>query len=279
MEKYRRAILESPSYRPAELDPDLLQRDELRPVRVQLELLKPELAFEELGIRSTIVAFGGTQIVAEQEARQRLESARAELAKAPGDTALQRRVHRAERILVKSGYYDAARQFARIVSTQCQIDGGCDYVMITGGGPGIMEAANRGAFEVGAKSIGLNITLPEEQKPNPYITPQLCFQFRYFALRKMHFLMRAKALVVFPGGFGTIDELFDAMTLRQTGRMQAIPIILFGQAYWEQAVNFQFLADEGVVADEHLGLIDYAETPQQAWEIIVRFHQRSENLG
>lgn len=145
-------------------------------------------------------------------------------------------------------------------------------MITTGGGPGVMEAANRGAYDVGAKSIGLNITLPHEQTPNPYITPELCFQFRYFALRKMHFLLRAKALVVFPGGFGTLDELFDALTLRQTQRMQAIPIILFGKEYWRRVIDFQFLADEGVIADEHLDLIDFAETPEEAWEIITKFH-------
>ena len=166
-------------------------------------------------------------------------------------------------------------QFARLVSQRCQIDGQCDYVIITGGGPGIMEAANRGAHDVGAKSIGLNITLPLEQVPNPYITPNLCFQFHYFALRKMHFLMRAKALVVFPGGFGTLDELFDALTLRQTRRMQEIPIILFGREYWNRVIDFQFLADEGVIADEHLALISYAETPEEAWHIIARFHHHA----
>jgi uncharacterized protein (TIGR00730 family) len=175
--------------------------------------------------------------------------------------------------LDKSPYYDAAREFGRLVSTTCQTQHRCEYVVITGGGPGIMEAANRGAFDAGAKSIGLNITLPEEQVPNPYIAPDLCFQFHYFALRKMHFLLRAAALVVFPGGFGTLDELFDALTLRQTRRMQAIPIILFGREYWERVIDFQFLADEGVIADEHLDLLDYAETAQEAWEIISRFHR------
>ena len=167
------------------------------------------------------------------------------------------------------------RKFAQLVSQTCQLDGQCDYVITTGGGPGIMEAANRGAHDVGAKSIGLNITLPAEQVPNPYITPNLCFQFHYFALRKMHFLMRAKALVVFPGGFGTLDELFDALTLRQTHRMQQIPIILFGRDYWSHVIDFQFLADEGVIADEHLDLIAYAETPEEAWNIICQFHHHA----
>lgn len=266
-------IVKSPSYRLAELDTDFLQRPELRPVRIQLELQKPEMLLNEQAVRSTIVAFGGTKIVEKSMAEDRLRSAEASLAISPEDPLRQRQVARAKRILAKSKYYDAAREFARIVSSECQDNDECDYVIITGGGPGIMEAANRGAFDVGAKSVGLNITLPEEQHPNPYITPELCFQFHYFALRKMHFLMRSKALVVFPGGFGTLDELFDALTLRQTQRMQAIPIILFGREYWERVIDVQFLADEGVIADEHLDLIDYAETPQEAWNLIYEFHQ------
>ncbi len=266
------AILNSPSYRLAEEDTAFLKQDALRPVRVQLELLKPEMTLAEHGVRSTIVAFGGTQIVEQQEAEERLARARQALAEAIDDPQAQRAVARAERVLAKSKYYDAAREFSRLVSSSCQVGGECHYVIITGGGPGVMEAANRGAYDVGAKSIGLNITLPQEQAPNPYITPELCFQFHYFALRKMHFLFRAKALVVFPGGFGTLDELFDALTLRQTERMQAIPIILFGREYWSRVIDFQFLADEGVIADEHLDLIEYAETPEEAWEIITRFH-------
>ena len=267
------AILNSPSYRLPESDTDFLQRGELRPVRMQLELLKAEMAFAEHQIDSTIVLFGGTQIVPRDKAVDRLGRAKRALSESREDPARQRAVTRAERMLAKSTYYDAARQFSRIVSSTCQVEGRCDYVIVTGGGPGIMEAGNRGAFDVGAKSIGLNIGLPEEQAPNAYITPELCFQFHYFALRKMHFLLRAKALVVFPGGFGTVDELFDAITLRQTQRMQEIPIILFGKEYWDQVVNFSFLADEGVIRDEHLDLISYAETPEEAWEIISRFHQ------
>jgi len=267
------AILNAPTYRLAELDTEFLQREELRPVRLQLELLKPEMALAEQGVHSTIVTFGGTQIVAPREAESRLETARQSLAVAPDDPALQRTVARAERVLAKAGYYDAARAFSKLVSATCQTQDDCDYVITTGGGPGIMEAANLGAYDVGAKSIGLNITLEHEQAPNPYITPELCFQFHYFALRKMHFLFRAKALVVFPGGFGTLDELFDALTLRQTNRMQAIPIILFGKAYWSRVIDFQFMADEGVIADAHLDLISFAETPEEAWDLIQQFHR------
>lgn len=265
------SILNSPSYCLAEKDMPFLGRPELRPVRLQLELLKPEMAFSEQGILSTIVCFGGTQVIEREASEKRLERARDELAKDPQSTAARRKVERAENLLAKAHYYDCAREFARIASSLSQRDSHREYVVITGGGPGIMEAANRGAFDVGAKSIGLNITLPHEQVPNTYITPDLCFQFRYFALRKMHFLLRAKALVIFPGGFGTLDELFDALTLRQTGKLQKIPIILFGRSYWEQVINFQFLADEGVIADADIDLISYAETPEEAWNIITSF--------
>lgn len=269
------AIMASPSYAQAHEDASLLNRPELRPVRLQLELLKPELALEAAGVRSTIVVFGSTQIVEPQRAQRRLDEARRRLAQAPDDENRKRALTRAQRVADKSPYYEAAREFGRLVSSTCQSNGECDYVIVTGGGPGIMEAANRGAFDVGAKSVGLNITLPSEQRPNPYITPELCFQFRYFALRKMHFLLRAKALVVFPGGFGTMDELCDALTLRQTKRMQAIPIIMVGREFWERVVNFRVLADEGLIEDEHLELISYAETPAQTWEIITRFHGNS----
>ena len=266
-------LLNSPSYRVAHEDIEFLNLPELRPVRMQLELLKPEMTLIKEGVGSTVVIFGGTQVVGEEEAEERLEKARAALKKSPKDEKLQRAVVRAENFMEKVKFYDDAREFARLVSSTCQVDGKCDYVITTGGGPGIMEAGNRGAWDVGAKSIGLNITLPDEQAPNPYITPELCFQFDYFALRKMHFLMRAAALVTFPGGFGTLDELFNALTLRQTNRMQDIPIVLYGSKYWKNVINFQFLADEGVIRDEHLDLIDYADTPEEAWKIIQDFHK------
>jgi uncharacterized protein (TIGR00730 family) len=270
------AIMNSPSYTLAEEDTDLLQRDELRPARVHLELLKTELVLRDHDVNSTIVVLGGTQVVKAEEAAARLAEAEAALAAAPDDPVCHRTVARAKRYVAKAKYYDDAREFARIVSSTCQTNKVCDYVVVTGGGPGIMEAANQGAFDARAKSIGLNITLPEEQLPNPYVTPELCFQFHYFALRKMHFLMRAKALVVFPGGFGTLDELFDALTLKQTGRMQFIPIILYGREYWERVLNLHVLADEGVIADTDLDLLDYADTPEQAWEIISTFHHHDE---
>ena len=271
-EENLKAILDSASYRLAFEDYEFLGSEELRPVRMELELLKTEMFLTQEKVHSTIVAFGGTQIVEKHEAEARLKKANAASEKKPKDAKAARAVSRADRVLAKSKYYDAARDFSKLVSTTCQVNGNCDYVVVTGGGPGIMEAANRGAFEVGAKSAGLNITLPHEQAPNPYITPELCFQFKYFAIRKFHFLMRAKALVIFPGGFGTLDEMFDALTLRQTHRMQDLPIILFGKEYWQNVVNFQFLADEGVIADDHLDLISYAETPEEAWKIISDFH-------
>jgi uncharacterized protein (TIGR00730 family) len=267
------AILSSSTYRLAEADTDFLARPELRPVRVQIELLKPEMKLHEQHVHSTIVLYGGTQVVAHQAAAERLAEAEAALQLAPSDPRAKRQVERSQRLLAKSKYYDEAREFSRLVSCACQQEGRCEYVIVTGGGPGIMEAGNRGAFDAGAKSIGLNITLPAEQLPNPYITPELCFQFHYFALRKMHFVMRAKALIIFPGGFGTLDEFFDALTLRQTGRMQAIPIIMYGTEYWKRVIDFQFLADEGVIADEHLDLVSYVDTPQKAWDIIRTFHQ------
>jgi len=264
-------ILQSPSYRLAYKDPEFLESPELRPNRMELEFLKPELGFRAHGIRSTIVTFGSTRIGDPESAKARLEAAQARLAQDPSNPLLQRQVEQAKRLLEKSHYWEMAREFARIVSSASQQGEVCDYIILTGAGPGIMEAANRGAWEVGAKSAGLNIQIPMEQLPNPYVTPELCFQFQYFALRKFHFLLRAKALVVFPGGFGTIDELFDALTLRQTHRMQEIPIILFGREYWEKVINFQFLADEGMIDEEDLKLFCFAETPQEAWQIIQSF--------
>lgn len=278
-EQNLQAILKSPSYRLAESDVDFLHREELRPLRMELELLKPEMMLDEQNVDSTIVVFGGTQIVEPEAARQRVATARTALEASPADRTLQRQLARAERIEANSHFYDDAREFSRLVSTTCQREGQCEFVIMTGGGPGIMEAANRGAFEVGAKSIGLNITLPHEQTPNSYITPELCFLFHYFAMRKFHFLLRAEALIVFPGGFGTLDELFNTLTLRQTGRMQEIPIVLFGQEYWEQIIDFQRLADEGVIADEHLELIQYADSAQDAWQTIQTFHANHPQQG
>lgn len=269
-----RAIRASTSYRQSHIDPDFMGREELRPVRLQLELLKPELIMHEQGVQSTVVVFGGTRVVERRLAEQRLQDAIAALAQHPHEPKFVRRVRIAENVLRKAHYYDEAREFAALVSGQCQIDHKCDYVVCTGGGPGIMEAANRGAFEVGAKSIGLNITLPFEQEPNSFISPELCFEFKYFAIRKMHFLMRAKAMVAFPGGFGTMDELFEALTLIQTRRMQPIPVVLFGRDYWRRIVDWELFVEEGTISPEDLDLIQYAETAKECWQTIQDFWAR-----
>ncbi len=270
-------ILESASYVKAYEDVEFLKRDDLRPVRLQLELLKPEMVQQEQGVGSTIVVFGSARTPEPGEARKRLEAARRRAEEDPNDPELKREILRAQRRVDNSRYYETAREFARIVSSTCQIDGLCEYVVVTGGGPGIMEGANRGAHDVGAKSIGLNIVLPFEQNPNPYISPELCFQFRYFAIRKMHFLLRAKALVVFPGGFGTFDELFETLTLIQTGKMPRTPVILVGQSFWERIVNFEAMVDEGVISPEDLDLFRYAETAQDAWRMVNEFHADAED--
>jgi len=267
-------ILHSPSYRVAYKDVDFLSDPKMRAARIELELLKPELVFEREGVESTIVVFGSTRIPEPSVAARQLEEARARLAETPNDPRRRRALARLERIAAKGPYYEMARRFAALVSSESQRSGRRDYVVVTGGGPGIMEAANRGAYDVGAKSVGLNIRLPMEQQPNPFITPELCFQFHYFAMRKFHFLIRAKALVVFPGGFGTLDELFETLALRQTRRMQDIPIIIFGREYWKRVINFHFLAEEGAIDEADLDLFRYAETPEEAWDMIVRFHQK-----
>lgn len=270
--KRLRAIADSPSYLRAYEDVEFLKRKDLRPVRLQLELLKPELILYENNVRSTIVVFGGTRIVSPVEALARVEALEARVKTVPKDPEIARELGVARRVLAKSKYYDEAREFGRIVSRSCQLDGQCDYVIMTGGGPGVMEAANRGAYDVGAKSIGMNITLPHEQHPNPYITPELCFQFHYFAIRKMHLLLRAKALVAFPGGYGTFDELFETLTLVQTLKVKPLPILLFGSEFWQGAVNFQYLVDEGVIDPQDLGLFAYVDTAREAWKKICEFH-------
>ena len=267
----------SRSYIRASEDLDFLQQEELRPVRLQLELLKPELTLQKHQIRSTIVVFGGTRIWERKEAEKRLADIAAQVAKKPKDERLRRLLTAAERLLTLSRFYDEARNFGRIVSEANQGDGSVDYVIVTGGGPGIMEAANRGAHEVGAESIGFNITLPHEQSPNPYITPDLCFQFRYFAIRKMHFLMRAKALVAFPGGYGTMDELFEALTLVQTQKITPLPIVLMGREFWKEVINWNALVDNGTIDPEDIDLFVYAETAQEAWDYIREF--RANNGG
>ncbi|QUJ76263.1 TIGR00730 family Rossman fold protein [Sulfitobacter albidus] len=240
------AQTEAPAYKLAFADKDFMCRDELRPVRLQLELLKPEMLLDEYGVQSTIVLFGGARIP---------EPAKKETA-------------RTETLAELSKFYDEAREFARLMTLKSNESGGREDVVVTGGGPGVMEAGNRGAVDAGGVSIGLNIVLPFEQAPNEYVTPDLCFNFHYFAIRKMHFLMRAKAICVFPGGFGTMDELFEALTLIQTGRMARVPFLLFGRAFWERIINWEALAEAGTISADDLDLFRFVETAQEAVEII-----------
>ena len=255
----------SPSYRLAFQDVDFLLRDELRPVRLQLELLKPELMLQEQHIESTVVIFGSARILDPETAEARLVSAQAEYRRSGDDPELARQVELARRALENSRYYDEARRLGFLISSNTGKD---KLVVITGGGPGIMEAANRGAHDAGVPSIGMNIVLPHEQKSNPYITPDLNFQFHYFAIRKMHLLMRAKSLVAFPGGFGTLDELFETLTLIQTRKVKPIPVLLFGRKFWETAINFDVLVEEGTISPGDLELFRYVETAEEAWEVI-----------
>ena len=248
------------SYRLAFTDAEFLLREELRPVRMQLELLKPEMVQDEQGVESTIVIFGSARVLPPDVARANLAAARAS-----GDTAA---IKDAEMRVRVSRYYEEARRFAAIVTTRSRSLETAVYI-VTGGGPGIMEAGNRGAFEVGGRSIGLNIVLVHEQEPNRYITPELCFQFHYFGLRKMHFLMRSIALVCFPGGFGTLDELFEMLTLTQTGKSRRRPILLFDRAFWTGLINWQLLVDTGMISPEDLGLFNFVETAEEAWAVLA----------
>ena len=266
-----KAILESPSYILPEQDVAFLTGDAARGVRLQLEYLKPETLLAEHAIRDTVVVYGSTRILEPAAAQRNVEAARQALETDAHDSILVRKLAVAERILAKSRYYEVAREFGRLVGSCCDSDGS-RLVITTGGGPGMMEAANRGAFEAGAKSVGLNINLPHEQYPNPYITPELCFRFHYFALRKMHLLQRAKALVAFPGGFGTIDELFEVLTLVQTRKIKPVPIVLVGEDYWRRAVDVGFLADEGTIDAEDRELFWFAETADEIWNSILDWY-------
>jgi uncharacterized protein (TIGR00730 family) len=248
------------AYRLAFTDTEFLLREELRPVRMQLELLKPEMVQQELRIESTIVIFGSARVLPPDVAARRLE-----VAQAAGDAA---EVRRAEMALAMSRYYDEARRFAALVTERSRSHETPIYV-VTGGGPGIMEAGNRGAHEVGGKSIGLNIVLPHEQAPNPYITPELCFQFHYFALRKMHFLMRSIGLVCFPGGFGTLDEMFEVLTLQQTGKVRRRPVVLVGREFWTRLIDVPWLIETGMISPGDENLFHLVETADEAWEVLA----------
>ncbi|KAA6405819.1 LOG family protein [Candidatus Tokpelaia sp.] len=254
-----KAQLESRTYRLAYQDLDFLERHALRPQRLALEFMKADMIMRERGIKSTIVVFGGARIPA------------------PGqESGTAASAGQAKNLSALTHYYDEARRFARICSKYAATTEYREFIIATGGGPGIMEAGNRGAFDVGAPNIGLNIVLPHEQAPNPYITPELCFRFHYFAMRKMHFMLRAKALLAFPGGFGTMDELFEVLTLVQTSRMKPVPIVLFGEQFWRQAFNVEFLAEQGMIAPENKTLFVYADKAEAAWRHIARYYHLPE---
>ncbi len=266
------AILESPSYRQADRDVDFLGLDETRGVRLEIDFLKAELLLRQHGVEHTIVVFGSTRIHEPAAARRRRDALRSRLNQKPGDAELTQRLAVAERVLAKSHYYAVARELGRLVGGAGEGPRDCRVMLMTGGGPGMMEAANRGAYDIGAMSIGLNISLPQEQYPNPYITPDLCFRFHYFALRKLHFLQRARALVAFPGGYGTFDELFETLTLIQTRTIRPVPVVLVGRDYWRTAFDVDFLVDEGVIDPEDRELFWYAESAAEVWEGILAWH-------
>jgi uncharacterized protein (TIGR00730 family) len=258
--------LQSDAYRMAFADPEFLFRRETRGIRFQLEMLKPDLGQADQGIENTVVVFGSARFVDPETAQQLFAQA-----EASGDEAL---IALAMRAVRNARYYDLARQFSRLVAQYSNGKPEAERLYIcTGGGPGIMEAANRGAHDEGALNVGLNIALPHEQSGNPYITPSLCFKFHYFALRKMHFMMRAKALVAFPGGFGTLDELFEVLTLVQTGKAKPVPIVLCGTEYWKRLINFEVLVEEGTISAQDLKLFHYTDDPQEAWDYIKAFYE------
>lgn len=257
--------LHADAYRLAFADPEFLLRREARGIRFQLEMLKPDLAQQDLGIENTIVVFGSARFREAGEAAEQLERAQR--------SGEARDIARARAMVRNAHYYDQSREFARIVARYSKTCSQEDQLFIcTGGGPGIMEAANRGAHDEGAPNVGLNIALPHEQAANPYVSPELSFKFHYFALRKMHFMMRAKALVAFPGGFGTLDELFEVITLVQCKKAKPVPIVLFGSDYWKRLLNLEVLVEEGTISPEDLDLFEYVDEPQVAWDAIVRFY-------
>lgn len=267
-----RAIEGSPSYRLAHEDTELLASDDLRPLRLQLEMLKPEHQLRRHKVQSTVVVFGSARLVPQAWARAQLAALEQRRLAQPTDETLPSQIARARKQLDYARYYEEARRFAEIVSRHFQQEQRRDFVVVTGGGPGIMEAANRGAFDVGARSVGLNITLEHEQVPNPFVSPELCFRFRYFGLRKMHFLLRARALVAFPGGYGTLDELFEVLTLVQTGKMRRVPIVLVGAAFWRRAVDFDFLVEEGLINAEDARLFAVVETAEDIVAVLHDFY-------
>lgn len=266
-------ILDNSSYVPAIEDIDFLQGPNARGIRLQLDYLKPQIILNKHGIEHTIVVFGSTRIVEPLAAQKKINSLTKKLEQKPLDKELNRKLAIAKRIQINSQYYQVAREFAGIVGKAGNGPEDCRLVIMTGGGPGIMEAANRGAAEAQAETVGLNITLPSEQFPNPYVTPELCLQFHYFALRKLHFVLRARALVAFPGGYGTLDEMFETLTLIQTRKIAPMPVVLVGKKFWKKAVNMDFLVDEGVIDAEDRELFWYAETAADIWSGINQWYE------
>jgi uncharacterized protein (TIGR00730 family) len=263
-----REQIDSPAYRLAFDDEDFLVREELRPVRLLLELTKPEILMREHGVHRTVVIFGSARNPSPADADRQRNAALEALTFDPANPGLIKALRAAEAAVRHAGYYESARQLSALITSRSGCEECPDLHVVTGGGPGIMEAANRGAMEAGGESIGLNIVLPHEQFPNPYITPELCFRFHYFAMRKMHFLLRARALVVFPGGFGTLDELFETLTLVQTGKIEPLPVLMFGREYWQRLINFDLLVEEGMISPEDLDWFRFVDDVEEAWQII-----------
>ena len=267
-------IMNSPSYRLAEEDPDFLKMDETRGIRLELDYFKPELKLRELDVEHTIVVFGSARIKERKTTLAELEKIQKKVAAHPDDKTLLKALRRAERKVEMSAYYEDARHFGRLVGKAGRGPEDNRVIVMTGGGPGIMEAANRGAHDVGAKTVGLNIHLPHEQFPNPYITPELCFQFHYFAIRKLHFMLRAQALVAYPGGFGTLDELFEVLTLIQTRKNPAIPVVLVGAEYWNRLIDFNLLIEEGTIDEADVDIFKIVENAQEAFDHIIQWHTK-----
>jgi hypothetical protein len=268
------AILDSPEYRQADADVAFLATDHTRGVRLELDYLKAETLLKAHGIRHSIVVFGGTRLPEPKAAARRVADLEAQAAAIPRDAKIAERLRIARRVEAKSHYYDVAREFGRIVG-RAEGAAGNRLALVTGGGPGMMEAANRGAHDAGARTAGLNITLPHEQFPNPYVTPGLCVRFHYFAVRKLHFLLRARSLVVFPGGYGTLDELFETLTLIQTRTIAPLPVVLVGRSYWTRVFDADVLVEEGMIDPEDRDLFWFAETAQEIWDDIQRWYERA----
>lgn len=270
-----RALIESPAYREADSDVEFLNSALARGPRLQLDYLKAETLLQAQGLTDAVVVFGSTRLAEPATARARLDAARAASRAAPDDAGLREKVGVAERLLEKSKYYDIAREFGALVGAACDCSDGRRLTIVTGGGPGAMEAANRGAFDVGAPTVGLNISLPREQFPNPYLTPELCFRFHYFAIRKLHLVQRARALVAFPGGYGTLDELFETLTLVQTRKISPLPIVLVGESFWRGAFDVDFLVAEGVIDPEDRDLFWFAESAADIWGSILDWWEKA----